>query len=272
MNSTTDSANSTSRDLPLVSVAFITYDRLVTLRPTLASFLANTDYPRERLELIVCDDCSPKAVQAELHRMPFDVHCLATRRRGLGANANQGLRSATGDLILQLQDDWQCVGPPDYLRRAVSALRVASDVGMLILNEHPEALPVRRRQTFEYGEMRVYDNRPEVIVNMVGEHAYTDWPHLKWKSFHDRLGLYKEGVPMWETELEFSCRVNAQATTYIADIKRMNIFSHVGADYSYNSASRKVRLAKRISSVPGGAVAIETYFWLKRRIKRAVSK
>ena len=41
---------------PKISVTFVTYRRVATLRTTLESFLAVTDFPRDRLELIVCDD------------------------------------------------------------------------------------------------------------------------------------------------------------------------------------------------------------------------
>ncbi len=253
--------------LPLITVLFITYNRLVTLRPTLESFLAYTDYPRERLELIVCDDFSPEAVREELRRMPFDVCCIPDKRGGLGANVNQGLRVAKGHLILQLQDDWECLGPPDHLRRAVIALSAAPDVGMVILNQHPMPLPVVRRHAFGGGVLRVFDNRPEIPVNIVGEHAYTDWPHLKRRTFHERLGLYKEGVPMWEMELEFSQRVNAQRDTFIADLEGTDVFKHTGAEHSYNAGSKKVRLAKKISALPGGAAAFDGYRWLKRMFK-----
>lgn len=255
------------QQFPAISVLFITYNRLVTLKPTLEAFLARTDYPRDRLELIVCDDCSPPAVQEELRLMPFDVHCLAAKRGGLGANANQGLKAASGDLILQMQDDWECLGPPGYLQHAASALESAPDVGMVILNQHPMPLPVRRRQAFDGGALRIYDNKPHVRVNMVAEHAYTDWPHLKRRAFHDTLGLYQEGTPMWEAELEFSRRVNAQTNSFIADVEGMNVFAHIGAEHSYNVSSKKL-LAKKISRYPGGARAIEAYFGLKRFIKQ----
>ncbi len=254
---------------PLISVLFVTYNRLVTLRPTLDHFLANTNYPRDRLELIVCDDCSPDAVQAELRSMQFDKYCLATARNGLGANVNQGLRAASGDLILQLQDEWRCLGPPDYLHRAVAALQTDSDVGMVILNQHPNALPVRNRKAFEGSVLRIFENRPEIRVNMVGQHAYTDWPHLKRRSFHVQLGLYKEAVPMWEMELDFSRRANAQTNTFVADIEGMDVFSHIGFDYSYNTGSWRARLARVISSLPCGSAIKTSYTWLKRIINLA---
>lgn len=235
--------------MPRVSVLFITFNRIVTLRPTLSSFLASTDYPRDRLELICCDDCSPAFVQAELEAMPFDVHCLSKKRRGLGANVNQGLRAASGELILQIQDDWECRGPADYLRRAVASLQAAPEVGMVILNRHPNPLPVRGFHTFEHGMLRVFDNRPSVAISRVGEHAYTDWPHLKHRSFHEKLGLYAEGIPMWEMELEFSRRANAQTETFIADIEGMDVFEHIGEAYSYNRPWKK-RVIRWVSGMP----------------------
>ena len=75
---------------------------------------------------------------------------------------------------------------------------------------------------------------------------------------------------MWEMELDFARRANAQTNICIADIERMDSFTHIGAEHSYNGTSKKVRIAKRISTVPGGAAAIETYFWLKRKLKRAL--
>ncbi len=235
--------------LPKVSVLIVTYNRMVTLQPTFESFFANTEYPRERLELICCDDSSPPDVQSALRAMPFDVYCLATKQRGLGANVNQGLRAATGDLILQLQDDWVCRGPADYLLRAVAALEAASEVGMLIMNRHPNPLPVRDLRPFDHGVLRIFDNRPEVRVEMVGQHAYTDWPHLKRRSFHDHLGPYAEGVPMWDMELDFSSRANSQTNTFIADIEGLDVFEHIGEAHSYNWPWKK-RVASFVSGIP----------------------
>lgn len=257
--------------LPKVSVSIVTYDRLVTLKPTLVAFLANTDYPRDRLELIVCDDASPVAVQGEIRRMPFDVRCLATRRRGLGANANQGLEAATGDLILQLQDDWECRGPPDYLRRAVAALGAAPEVGMIILNQHPCRLPIRDQHAAGRDALRIYDNRPEVEIRLVGEHAYTDWPHLKRRSFHDTLGGYREGVRMWEAELEFSRRVNDQTAVFIADMPGLDAFRHIGEEHSFNRTWR-TPVEALIGRLPAGGALISTYRVAKSAIARRGSR
>src|SRR5882724_7457369 len=99
----------TMSDLPLVSVLFITYKRVHLLRRTLEAFLANTSYPN--LELVVTDDASSSTMQEEISKLPFHRHILGKKRRGMGANSNEGLRRCTGDYILFLQDDWECMGP-----------------------------------------------------------------------------------------------------------------------------------------------------------------
>ena len=255
--------------LPRISVLFITYNRLVTLGPTLDAFLTKTDYPRDLLELVCCDDCSPPTVQRELRRMPFDIHCLAAKRRGLGANVNQGLRAATCDLVLQLQDDWECTGPADYLLHAVSALESVSEVGMVILKRHPNDLLLHSLRSCSGGVLRVFANRPEVKIENVGEHAYTDWPHLKRRSFHEKLGAYAVGVPMWEMELEFSRRVNAQKGTFVADIEGLNAFHHIGEDYSHNWPWKKrlIAAASRVSVLRSGLDGLRTMARRLRRLK-----
>lgn len=243
--------------VPKISVLFITYNRLITLRPTFEAFLANTDYPRDRLELICCDDGSPREVQAELRAMPFDVHCLPTKRRGLGANTNQGLHAATGDYILQLQDDWVCEGPADYLMRAIDSLASEAELGMLILFEHPSVLPVRRTVATRYGALRIYDNCVDRQVAVVGQHAYTDQPHIKRRMFHEQLGPYREGVPMWEMELEFSRRVNAQSSIFIGDLVGLNAFRNIGEAHSYNWPWKK-RVQKALDGTATGRVILNS--------------
>ncbi|MCU1237285.1 MAG: tuaH, partial [Candidatus Solibacter sp.] len=96
---------------PLVSVVVVGYNRLELLRKTITSFLNTTTYPRNSLELILCDDGSPESVQDQMRLLPFDVFLMASENRGMGNNTNKGIRAAAGAYILQLQDDWECGGP-----------------------------------------------------------------------------------------------------------------------------------------------------------------
>jgi Glycosyl transferase family 2 len=255
-----------NRDLPEISVVFITYNRMRTLRATLESFLANTDYPRQLLQLVVTDDGSPEEVQREIRTMPFDVFAFGQRRSGLGANTNRGLAAANGSYVLQLQDDWECLGPPHYLRRAVTVMEASPEIGMLILRPHPANLGIVRHMKANC-DVRIYSNHPWRQIAMVGQHAYTDWPHLKRRAFIEAIGLYNETPRMWETELDYSRRVNGQMRFFVADVPTMDAFSHIGQELSFNTGSWRVRYAKRLERIGAGRGALETWRLLKRYLR-----
>lgn len=258
-------------DLPKVSVVFVTYNRMVTLRPTLESFLRLTDYPRDRLELIVTDDGSPQSVQSEIRGMPFDVFCLSDRRSGLGANTNRGLAAATGDFVLQLQDDWSCEGPADYLVKAVGILSARPDIGLLILNTHIQALASGGRFEHEGWDVRMFAPGPQVSADGVERFAYSDWPHLKRQDFIRHVGPYLEGRPMWETEIDFGRRVARQNRYGIADFAALSVFRHIGEAHSYNWPWKK-RVESWITRLPGGEMAMRLYRRYKRGGARRVSE
>lgn len=250
--------------LPKISVVFLTFNRLVTLKPTLESFLANTDYPRERLELIVADDASPPSVQDEIRRMPFDTFCLSSKNAGMGANNNRGLAAATGELILQLQDDWQCLGPATYLHSAVEALEASPETGLVLLRPSPNSPPIQNVVTLRSGALRIYKNHPEMFISSVSQHAYSDWPHLKRKTFVEAIGFYREGCPMWETELDYSQRVNRQNEWFVGDLFPLDAFLHIGEPYSFNWPWKK-RVEAQIRQIPGGATLLAAYRRVRRR-------
>jgi glycosyltransferase involved in cell wall biosynthesis len=132
---------------PTVSVVFITFDRLSlrTLRPTFDAFVNLTDYPRDRLQLIVTDDGSPELIQRAIRAMPFSLYSFDGEGGDLGANQNRGIAAASGEYVLHLQDDQICDGPRDYLRRAVSIMESEPELGMLLLSLHPGNTPHQSR-------------------------------------------------------------------------------------------------------------------------------
>lgn len=240
------------RETPLVSVVFVTYNRPYTLVAAYESFLALTDYPRERLELIVADDGSDLDVQDFVRRMKFDIHLLAPRNRGLGANMNQGVRAASGDLVLLLQDDFLCVGPGDYLRRAVSLLRAHSDIGIVLLRDWGEWASEEARST-PMGAARLLSPR-----DAAGRPArvYTDNPHLKRRDFHDAVGWYREGVAMTAMEDAMNAAVGAQSRYRSAVFPELTPFAHIGANYSFNPGRRRLAIETALSRLPGGGAGL----------------
>jgi len=252
-------------DLPLVSVVFVTYNRPHTLVATYETFLFTTDYPRERLELIVADDGSDPDVQALVKRLDFDVFCLSVVNRGLGANMNTGLRAAHGEFILLLQDDWICMSYPGYLRDAVAALRACPDVGMVVLDAWSGAI------TQEVRRLGNIDLRVLTAVSPdsgLRGRTYTDWPHVKRRDFHDIVGWYLEGAPMTVTENAMTDAVGRQDRYKAAILEGGAPFTHIGDRYSFNPGRRISRLETLVSAAPLGRVAIA----LARRLRRALRR
>jgi GT2 family glycosyltransferase len=73
----------------------------------IASVLENTDYPN--YELILIDNASTDGVREEAERLARDVPTIRTilndTNLGFGPGNNQGMRNATGDIIVLLNND-----------------------------------------------------------------------------------------------------------------------------------------------------------------------
>jgi glycosyltransferase involved in cell wall biosynthesis len=253
------------RDLPLVSVLFATYNRPHTLVATYETFLITTDYPRERLQLVVTDDGSDDETQALIRRLDFDVYCFAPRNQGLGANLNKGLRACRGEFTLLLQDDWVCMRRPDYLRKAVAALRAFEDVGLVLLHDWGDCLGAETRRV-DGADLRILaayspDGREE-------KRLYTDNPHVKRRDYHDIVGWYAEGTPMTVMENRMTAAVAAQTRFKSALLEGSGPFVHIGDRYSFNPGKRRVRLERMISAAPFGAAALRQWRSLRRSLRQ----
>jgi len=259
----------TDIDLPLVSVLFVTYNRPHTLVATYETFLVTTDYPRDRLELVVTDDGSDPDVQALIRRLDFDVYCFSDVNQGLGANFNKGLRACRGDYVLTLQDDWMCMRDGRYLRQAVAVLGAFDDIGMVILRDWGEAVVAETRE-IDGAQVRVLTSqRPEG-----GRLArtYSDNPHLKRRDFHDFVGPYLEGVAMTVMENEMTERVARQTRFKSALLSGFDPFVIIGGRYSFNPGRRRTRLETMIAAAPFGSAALRGVRALRRGWRQWVGK
>lgn len=94
---------------PRVSVIVLTYNNLALTKACLASIEANSHYPN--LELIVVDnassDGSPDYLADYGRRHPEAKIILSDRNTGFSAGNNIGLRVATGDYLVLLNNDTQ---------------------------------------------------------------------------------------------------------------------------------------------------------------------
>jgi glycosyltransferase involved in cell wall biosynthesis len=99
-----------------ISVVTPTRDKVALLERTLGS-LAAQDLERGSFEVVVVDDGSRDDTPAFLARFEggFQLHAVRLEEnRGRAAARNRGLEHATGELVVFLDDDMECV--PGFLR------------------------------------------------------------------------------------------------------------------------------------------------------------
>lgn len=238
-------------DYPLISVIFITYKRIDLLKKTFDSFLKNTDYPREKLELILCDDGSPAHIQAEMKKLKFDKYLCAKKNEGMAANVNKGILAAAGAYILQLQDDWVCKGPKDYLLLGVKALEENPEIGIV---RYRLGIPyLNKKKIFNDGlnELCVLEKNQNDKIKSVNHRKdtflYSDNPHLKSKEVHKKIGLYKSYKNIAKTELDFCIRFNNYDLFKVGYINGFEeVFEHIGETESFRKVSSINRLKSNI--------------------------
>jgi glycosyltransferase involved in cell wall biosynthesis len=228
---------------PLVSVVVIGYKRPHLLKKTVETLLAKVSY--KPLEMILCDDGSPAAMKEQMRQLPFDVFLLADRNEGMGRNTNKGIQAAKGEFILHLQDDWECLGPPDLIEAAMEVLNEFPDVGLVRYRPVEKNAPYRTVQTKSGRTVRIYESS---VFESTGEYIYSDRPHLKRRSFHEQLGLYPEGIPIPTTEIEFCKRYMAHPELKAAFVEGYESFQNNGDAETFNPSIRRGQLKKRLES------------------------
>ncbi|MCU1236367.1 MAG: glycosyl transferase family 2, partial [Candidatus Solibacter sp.] len=186
---------------------------------------------------------------------PFDVFLMASENRGMGNNTNKGIRAAAGAYILQLQDDWECGGPPDFIEGALDLFHDRSDVAFIRLRE-PFAGP---HETYTLGsgrEAQIYTQRTE-WRSTAGEYVYSDTPHIKRRTLHDSVGRYLEGKPMNQVEMDFCRRFEKQNAAKAAFIDGYSCFKHTGVAASFNPLhTRRRPWRAMVQHLPGGHQAL----------------
>lgn len=99
---------------PFISVIVPTYGRPAQLAALLAA-LARQDYPRARFEVVVVDDGSERAPEAEVARAAREIEARLAVQSNAGPSAarNHGARLARGDYFAFTDDD--CEPEPAWL-------------------------------------------------------------------------------------------------------------------------------------------------------------
>ncbi|MHB0972568.1 MAG: glycosyltransferase family 2 protein [Thermoanaerobaculia bacterium] len=224
-----------------LSVLFVSYNRSDLLATTVRSLRDGIRLGPMPVEFVVTDDGSAAAHRREIMALPFDKFSFSDRNEGLGANVNKGLRCASYEYVLQVQDDCEFIGPPDVIRRALEILEADPSVGIVQLVS-TRAATVRERRALPTGAVYlVFENDMMPGLRDCGLRPYSDQPHIKRLSFCTDIGPYMEGAPMTLMELDYQRRVANQASWYVAALEDGTPFRHLGADRSFNPSHLRAR-------------------------------
>lgn len=112
-------------DRGCTSIVIVTYNELAYTRKCLQSLFDRTDEP---IEVIVVDNGSTDGTVEFLKAIPEIRVICNPNNRGYPAAANQGIRAASGDQIVLLNND--CIVTSGWLRRLLDALYSRPDVGL----------------------------------------------------------------------------------------------------------------------------------------------
>lgn len=233
-----------------ISVIFITYNRADLLVETFHSIKAAIDKCELEAEYIVSDDGSEDSHRAVISGLPFDRVIFADRNQGLGANCNKGLAAARFEYILQIQDDREFCGRPESLLQAIEILKVDARIGIVQLSSSMEAAVKEEVVLLPEIQYVVFENDQMMIERPCGLRPYSDQPHMKRREFCRDIGLYREGIPMTDMELDYQKRVANQDRWYVAALKGAPYFRHTGIDRTFNPSIQRAKRIQRLEAVP----------------------
>lgn len=230
----------TNKQLPLVSVLFITYKRYEMLEKSLRKFLQNTDYPN--LEIVIADDGSGLEIQRQIRNLPANVFALMPKNKGLGANNNNGLRHCGGKYILMIQDDCMCAGPSDYLMNTIGMMEANPRIG--IVNYYGAPHPVDDSRILPGSDEPCYI-MPKAFENGTKEFfLYTDQPHVMSRAAFERIGFYVENTDIVQCEEDYNRRWRDQTdfATAMFPAYYNKVYVHEGAELSFRTSRFRYRL------------------------------
>lgn len=176
----------------MIGIVVVTYQRAPLLSQTVAALQSCVDAGGEPLSLIIADDGSTDGTHDLVRAAWPNARLVITRRGGLGANTNAGLRAAWAagcDVVMQLQDDMLLLAPLP-LAQIVSDMRRDPTLGWVRL-WGIEGQTYSADLNGRYWRVR-WDSDDAYIAS--------DRPHIKTKRMCQVLGDYPEGLPILQCE------------------------------------------------------------------------
>ncbi len=196
-----------------VSVVIPTYGKRPVLARTLESLRVQT-YPADHTEIVVVDDHSTDDTQDYLRELTLPQRLVAVRHdenRGRAAARNTGIRSATGELIVFVDDDMLC--EPDLIEQHVLFHR--SHPRSIVIGDAVQAPELGHSTALTYlDEMGVHKHSPGSLVP--ARYFVTNNSSVERQAMLD-VGLFDESFRNYgfeDTEIAFRLEDDAGLSTW----------------------------------------------------------
>jgi len=116
------------KENPLISIVIPTHNRKNKLTRLIRSIL-ESDYPNEKMKIIVVDDCSDDGTFTEIQKTFPHVEVLRNEEeRFVSASRNVGIKASTGDFVLFVDDD--NVVEASMITKLTKYMRRQADLGV----------------------------------------------------------------------------------------------------------------------------------------------
>ena len=207
-----------------LSVVFFSHNRLGYLAQTIHDFLKHCKFPRNRMELIICDDGSDPKYHTTLQDIKnlFGVdNLLLLPNGGMGKSFNIGLKIAQGKYILHLQDDWSLMHDDGFIETSIKILDADPNVAMI-------RLAMLGNEFTCFGGKITKIHLCDIAVSELSDdfYIYSDNPHIKTKRFHEEFGYYLESKICEDVEKDMCRKFNQQNRWKIIWLNEY--FKHIG--------------------------------------------
>jgi len=198
-------------EFPQVTVLIVTFDRPSEIRVTIDTLIEHIQYSGP-IHWHIADDGSQDGYVSDLINdyKHLSLSHTITNRQGWGANVNKALNSITTDYVYLNEDDYVSLFTID-LDKGVALLEANKELGIVRydgLAGHILNLELRECDTKigRLSYLRISKHSPHLNV-------YSHRPHLKHRRLHDKLGLYKDGLPLGQTEEAFAHKIKDEPYT-----------------------------------------------------------
>ncbi len=192
-------------DLPKFSIILTTYQRTDVALQTIAAIKKYLEYDLEPIWLVSDDGSPPEHTQAIREAIGPDatLDMFNANRRGVGVGMNWGLRRSWelgAEYHMILEDDWELLAPLD-LATYVNLLRDEEAFGMIRMGYLSYGLqgtlvPRNKKMWWIFNQYPIY------------QYTYSGHASLRHKRFHDKYGMFAEGLAPGLTELDMCAKVN----------------------------------------------------------------